>query len=432
MNEGVGMSRLARVLVILSITALSPFIFRGTATQASFPGMNGKIAFATDLSSKELSTSEVYVVNPTGGAVRRITGHSGESFQPVYSPGGSQIAFGAQKRYGDSWARQLWAMNTDGTNKRVLTRDRDLSIFSDAGFEWSPDGTKIAFVDHVPEHPGGEDRMGNIWIIDADGTDARQLTDTHETESDPDWSPDGTQIAYTRAFDDEGLYGVWVMNADGSGQRKLANEPFNALDPSWSPEGTRIAFSRDAHDDADRFYTDIFVMNADGSGVTNLTNTDWPHEYQPVWSPDGTKIAFATGKLMQSGDPSGVWTMDASGAHRDQIVSVEYGLQEIEGLSWQPLRPPSDITLRVLERDGRIKIAGSVAPVHPGGNVIVTLSLRRAPGYVVSKGVIRQLSVVSRYSATFQKPRRGTCRITVSYVGDLNHGGDDRSRTFKC
>jgi Tol biopolymer transport system component len=157
---------------------------------------------------------------------------------------------------------EIWVMNPDGS------RQIDLNTAGDNP-DWSADGTKIAF-----------DRNGNaILIMNADGSGQRDI-DCCGGIFHPSWSPDGTKIAYIIEEDicDQEIY---VINADGSGKRRLTNLPPNCggpFAPDWSPDGTKIAFSSGG----------IMVMNADGSGLRELTNNGGA----PSWSPDGTKIAF--------------------------------------------------------------------------------------------------------------------------------------------
>ena len=115
---------------------------------------------------------------------------------------------------------------------------------------------------------------------------------------DPAQSPDGTRIAFSsrRDFNSE----VYVMDADGGDPKNLTLHEAWDGEPAWSPDGERIAFMSDRNGEVEefggRFNTDIFVMNADGSGVEQVTSSPLSlSAHQPAWSPDGSSIAFARG-----------------------------------------------------------------------------------------------------------------------------------------
>jgi Tol biopolymer transport system component len=168
----------------------------------------------------------------------------------------------------------------------------------------SPEG-KIVFV--RPSTEPSDACFGqpctDIWVMDADGSNQTNLTNTPDTnEGQPAWSSDGTRIAFTSDQDEVGGFtDIWVMNADGSNQTNLTKTPdtpyadnFHEYQPSWAPSGTQIAFVREIPGQVISEQADIFVMDTDPTTneATNLTNTD-ATEIDPAWSPDQTKIAFA-------------------------------------------------------------------------------------------------------------------------------------------
>ncbi len=122
-------------------------------------------------------------------------------------------------------------------------------------------------------------RDGNpeIYVMNADGSEQRNLTNNPGSEHLPSWSPDGKKLAFWSNRD--GNPEIYVMNADGSEQKRLTNNPATDWHPSWSPDGKKIAFgsTRDGNQE-------IYVMNADGSEQKNLTNNP-AKDYSPSWSP---------------------------------------------------------------------------------------------------------------------------------------------------
>jgi TolB protein len=127
-------------------------------------------------------------------------------------------------------------------------------------------------------------RDGNyeIYVMNADGSDQRRLTNSPYEDRDPVWSPDGSQILYGRVLLDRGE--IRVMSADGSNQRQLIAGA--AAQAAWSPDGTRIVFPRYSPG------SDLWVVDADGSNPQPLTSTgNQVGLFDPDWSPDGMRIA---------------------------------------------------------------------------------------------------------------------------------------------
>jgi Tol biopolymer transport system component len=112
-----------------------------------------------------------------------------------------------------------------------LTDNTGISSFNSA---WSPDGARIVFDSY-------RDGDQEIYTIDSsDGSGVKKLTDNRNHDVNPTWSPDGTRIAFERDYD------IWVMNADGTGQKNLTNTTGSAseYEPDWSPDGVKIAFEK--------------------------------------------------------------------------------------------------------------------------------------------------------------------------------------------
>src|SRR6266516_3295072 len=187
-------------------------------------------------------------------------------------------------------AGDIYVINSNGTGLTRLTTDPAY----DASPTWSPDGSKIAFMSY-------RDGPAAIYVMNADGTNPVALTNHAGSDEQPAWSPDGRKIAF--ASNRDGHYEIYLMNADGTGVARLTNNPSNpdpllqitTAGPDWSPDGTKLAFSQGICDRPYGCHYDVYVMNADGSGVTRLTAGPDHYSAGPRWSPDGRRIAFTAG-----------------------------------------------------------------------------------------------------------------------------------------
>ena len=184
------------------------------------------------------------------------------------------ISFGLDFSGGD-----LWTMNADGGNRQLIY------VSQNPGGAWypsvSPDGAKIAFSD---TDANGD---FEVYVINADGTNLQQLTDNSAHDYGVDWSPDGIKVVFNRerpgkltlnpehpgtnnGSGNGGNGNIYVMNADGTNQTRLTRHGNDDFYPIYSPDGTKIVFSR-ANGYAER-NIDVYMMNTDGSNVIRLTH----------------------------------------------------------------------------------------------------------------------------------------------------------------
>jgi Tol biopolymer transport system component len=180
-------------------------------------------------------------------------------------------------------------MNFDGTGKRRLEPFAGFPgaydpICGDCDAEtnpvWSPDGTRIAFSSsseqHVPEHDKESYSGSKIFVVDSDGSDLRQLTNSGvANDRSPRWSPDGKKILYhsDRGSQDDGWEtNIWIVDAEGPGQPMVTIRlEGSEMHPTWSPDGNKIAFISRRNGNSD-----IWVMDVDGSDVSRVTFTEEP------------------------------------------------------------------------------------------------------------------------------------------------------------
>jgi TolB protein len=228
-----------------------------------------------------------------------------------------------QKRSGD-----IFSIDPDGTDTRQLTTNPA----ADRQPDWSPDGRDIAYSIAKP----GSQVNYEVERMTAAGTGHRQLTTTPagEASSQPAWLADGSAILYRRSG--SGLVSsIWQMGPRGESPRLLLAPPQSALYPSASPDRREEIFAmvRSPTGDTDRA---IVAAPADGAGLQTLFDVPGAYDSAPAWSPDGSRIAFESNADVGGGNPEGdmeIWTMAADGTGATQLT---HNAAHDEGPAWSP------------------------------------------------------------------------------------------------
>src|SRR5579859_77046 len=280
---------------------LAANIPKGTATAAATPPITatGRIVFMAGADHSPDMYLEIYMINPDGSGMIKLTNNLVSDDDPALSPDGKKIAFVSNRNGNDSIyvmpAPQPGSKTTPDASQVIRLTD---SSGSDLVPQWSPDGQRIVFT---------SDRDGNtqIYVMKADGSGQTRLTRNTATDDAPGWSPDGKQIVFNS--DSSGNSEIYVMNADGTGVKQLTNNPANDRGPVWSPNGMQIAFISDRGGNGGQ----VYVMQADGSRPTNLSNSP-TNDFTVTWSPDGAWLGL-------SREPLGMFIMRSDGSDQAPI-----------------------------------------------------------------------------------------------------------------
>jgi len=316
------MSRVRKVVYAVVTVLAAGFIgFSRAATEITDPVNTSLVVFsAMDANNR----FQIYSVKPDGSDKKQLT-HRGNNVTPAWTPDGKRIIF-ASDRFG---TREIFLMNEDGSGVSEIKT-------AVAGNKLTPsmshDLSRVAFATENPRtgHP-------EIWVVNADGTVPRQLTDTPKASAGPTWSLfprfslDGSKILY--ASTQSGSSQIWIMNGNGSGKRQLthgvAKDCPDANAPNWSPDGKHIVFWAGY----ETRYGEIWIMDADGTNPKQLTDQAPPiSSDNPAWSPDGRKIIFDTNRSRSKVE---IWIMDANGSNQRKLVGG-FGAGGVMQMSWRP------------------------------------------------------------------------------------------------
>lgn len=232
----------------------------------------------------------------------------------IVHAGGTPVATGDPIQLADLSGRivfddfeSVFAMDVDGSSVVEVASDPAGPEFDGA---WSPDGERIVY----RESTRGINEDDEIFVVAADGSERRNITHDPANDWGPDWSPDGTTIAFNSDRDGGRLRG-YLVEPDGSNLRPLDIDAWVEY-PSFSPDGTRIAFM--GHDGGDY---EIYVADLDNGATEQLTDSPGDDGW-PAWSPEGSTIAFTSERddcAFRAPDED-CWRTEPDDEHRDTWI----------------------------------------------------------------------------------------------------------------
>ncbi len=226
----------------------------------------------------------------------------------------------------EAFASTLSVMATNGGEPTTIVA-AEKTVFLNVA--WSPDGSTIAYT------AGPDSNSTGLYVVAASGGEPRRLAEgAGGAIRLPVWSPDGSTLAFARHYYEDGSAAPFLIAADGSQERPLTDPasyevqldwacsplgPTQLVPEGWSPDGKSVLLAA-AATCADEVFADIAIVEADGTGLRRLADLQG-QEFSPAWSPDGSKIAFE--------GPEGIYTVASDGTG---LAVVEPGLSP----QWAP------------------------------------------------------------------------------------------------
>ena len=289
----------------------------------------------------------------------------------------------------------IYVMDTNGENLRNLTNHpaRELEP------AWSPDGRFLAYVSN-------RDGDSKIYVMDTRTGEHRRLTDRHEKEWSPAWSPDGKWIAFVAGSDEiippvkfKITSHIYRIDANGANLVQLTNEGKN-LRPAWSPDSKQIAFVS-YHRGEDR--KGLYIMDADGRKLRRVDDQkvqafNGIFQSGCAWSPSGKQIAFSI--VVPRNDRMHLCVIDADGKNFRQLTQDGPIVKPVAGNQLKPIiagkQPPPtfpfpDIDSPAWSPDGK-RIAYVFSTAFANANIYVIDAKGNGRGKPLVKGVGQNLS----------------------------------------
>ncbi len=308
----------------------------------------GEIVFSSG-SNWAGAAVQLWRVSPTGAGKPRVLAFAGEhGWWPAISRRGNRLAF-SRNHANDE---KIWRLDLFGPNGKAGEAVKLIaSTRNELVPQYSPDGTRIAF---ISQRSGGDE----VWVCGRDGSGAVQLTSLGAAITGcPRWSPDGARIAFDSNAG--GNFDVYVIEATGGRPRRLTNDSADDAVASWSRDGRTIYFV------SNRTKTwEIWKMPADGGEAIQVTRNGGYVAFESV---DGTFLYYS-----KRGGDGKLWRTPVRGGEETQVLDA------VEGFSFAVLdkgiyfiRPPESRgspTLRFLSfKTGGVKIVASIPHAINGG-----------------------------------------------------------------
>jgi Tol biopolymer transport system component len=264
------------------------------ATKAVWSPDGTRFAFTA---GSRRSKYDIYVMNADGSGLVNLTNSPEPEYSVEWSSDGRNILFVRES--------QIWIMHADGSRTR--------SLANGCCPHWSPDGQTILYLGRS----SGD--KSDLFLMNDDGTQHINLTNSPAQISSGIFSPDGLKIAYTVLDPVAQHAGLYLMDINHAGAFELAPQLQGAFDPVWSPDGTKIAFVSRSVD----IGSELYVVNSDGTNLVNVSRSANTNNTDPVWLLDSTRLIFVSDRNRHSN----LYVVNADGTGLIQLTQGKTGAE---------------------------------------------------------------------------------------------------------
>jgi hypothetical protein len=269
----------------------------------------------------------LYLVRPDGSDRHALDlDVPGEPFAPSWSADGQRIAFVLRGDASSTPNGAIWTANADGSDAAVFYDGN--GECSDGAYwpSWSPDGTRLALVCYAIEGEAGLSRISVLDVATMERADYVTLTYPETVDNPPSWSPDGSELAFeiitwdpTDTFLSQSVIATVPVTGPSGPATRLTDPTLFAAHPDWSPDGSLIAFitydTGNMHGIEEPSNGDTIAPDGSGRRQVSTASLDGTMRLgQPFWSSDGTRIWVSIARD---------WEKDSTGQFKNTLGWVD-------------------------------------------------------------------------------------------------------------